>query len=80
MSLRQRWIFSWKLKLCSDVLVESQRIPGRRPNIMQMAAGCLCLCLTAELTGKWREPVSKDTECGPKVSRNKMFPTVGSMQ
>lgn len=27
--------------------------PGRRPNIMQMAASCFSLCLVSWLTGKW---------------------------
>ena len=37
------------------MLVELQSVTGWKPNILQMAAGCLSLCLASRLFGKWGE-------------------------
>lgn len=66
----------------AGVPMERQSVTGRRPNKMQMAAGCLSLCLASQLAGKWenRENLSEATDCGPRVSRNKIPRAARSMQ
>ena len=63
------------------MLAELQSVTGRRPNITQMTAGCLSLCLASRLSGKWEngENLSEASACGPRVSRSMILRKVRTM-